>query len=89
MLKHACKSACRTARTIAPSARLQAALKLNRACSSSDRSYPSEPRVGVGVVILRPNAHNKQSAEVSWLLSRHMQVLCLMENIVFVAGLAN
>ncbi|KAA6429528.1 MAG: hypothetical protein FRX49_00920 [Trebouxia sp. A1-2] len=34
------------------------------ACSSSDRSYPSEPRVGVGVVILRQNAHNKASAEV-------------------------
>ena len=74
MLKHACKSACWTARAIAPSARLQAALKFNRACSSSDRSYPSEPRVGVGVVILRPNAHNKESAEVHWLLSRHMQV---------------
>ncbi len=75
MLEHACKSACRTAQTIAPLARLQAALKLNRACSSSDRSYPSDPRVGVGVVILRPNAHIKESAEVNWLLSRHMQVL--------------
>ncbi|KAL0041635.1 hypothetical protein WJX79_010229 [Trebouxia sp. C0005] len=49
---------------ISPSTHLQAALKLNMACSSSDRSYPSEPRVGVGVVILRQNAHNKASAEV-------------------------
>ncbi|KAL0042059.1 hypothetical protein WJX77_001881 [Trebouxia sp. C0004] len=64
MLKYACKSACRTAQTVGPSAHLQVGLKLNRACSSPDRSYPSEPRVGVGVVILRPNAHEKESAEV-------------------------
>ncbi|DBA85135.1 TPA: hypothetical protein ACH3X2_005855 [Trebouxia sp. C0005] len=64
MLKCACKSVCRTAQMISPSTHLQAALKLNMACSSSDRSYPSEPRVGVGVVILRQNAHNKASAEV-------------------------
>lgn len=54
---------------MAPSAHLQAALKLNRAFCSSDRSYPSEPRVGVGVVILRPNAHKTESTEVSRLLS--------------------
>lgn len=32
--------------------------------SSSDRSYPAEPRVGVGVVILRPGPQNDPSAEV-------------------------
>ena len=74
---------------ISPSTHLQAALKLNMACSSSDRSYPSEPRVGVGVVILRQNAHNKASAEVKRLFPRKVQVFCSMETHYFVAGLAN
>ena len=32
---------------------------------SSDRSYPSEPRVGVGVVILRPGSRERHVPEVS------------------------
>ena len=83
MLNYVCKYVCRTAQTVAPSAHLKAALKRNRACSSSDRSYPSEPRVGVGVVILRPNAHNKASAEVHRLFSRQMQVFCSMTKTYF------
>ena len=33
--------------------------------STADRSYPIEPRVGVGVVILRPGPLQSQDTEVS------------------------
>ena len=35
-----------------------------RCMSTADRSYPAEPRVGVGVVILRPGRRDKHAPEV-------------------------
>lgn len=39
--------------------------RTTRRMSASDRSYPKEPRVGVGVVILRPGPVHPQDKEVS------------------------
>ena len=54
----------RQASTLYRSGSLQArVLGLQRCGATTDRSYPPEPRVGVGVVILRPS---QSSTEVHY-----------------------
>lgn len=62
MFTRICRSVCHTACVVAPTAKFQVARRMTRSLSSADRNYPGEPRVGVGVVILRPSTQSDRSA---------------------------
>ena len=55
VLRHVYSSISRSVGTLASFMHMQTARMPARCMSSSDRRYPGEPRVGVGVVILRPS----------------------------------
>lgn len=57
MLRQACRNINLAASRVQP-------CRYSAAATSNDRSYPAEPRVGVGVVILRPSPETPKTVEV-------------------------
>lgn len=65
MLRLLCPSVVCPSRATTLMPQLSLLQRATRSMSTSDRTYPKEPRVGVGVVILRPGLLQSQDTEVS------------------------
>ena len=86
MLKLLCHSITCRSRAISSVPQLGLLHRVTKRMSTSDRSYPTEPRVGVGVVILRPGPPHTHNTEVSSVLcsSRVLRALRRLCNTDFV-----